>query len=162
MSISITRNYRVNNVLTDVTSWTLGIVRDDTGATVVAAGTAMTNSGTGIYTYSWDEPAQGLTYTVTHTVVYAGQTISWEESVSDTAEDTIPMPDLTGDDTLDTLNSLLVERLRVSRGGSKPSYNVEGHKVDWTEYLKYLDARILALRKEYAAANPVEEIGMMY
>jgi len=162
VAIPLRKTYRVNNVLTDVTSFTLGVVRDDTGASVVTAGTAMTHSGTGVYTYSITEPAQGLTYTVTYAVVYLGQTITWEETVSDTAEDTVPMPELTGDSTLDALNSLLVERLRVCRSGPKPSYSVEGHRVSWTEYLRYLDERIMALRKEYAAANPVEVIGQLF
>lgn len=39
-----------------------GVRRTDTGAVVVASGTAMTHAGGGVYTYTFDEPDDGLTY----------------------------------------------------------------------------------------------------
>lgn len=39
-----------------------GVRRTDTGAVVVASGTAMTHTGGGVYTYTFDEPDDGLTY----------------------------------------------------------------------------------------------------
>lgn len=162
MSITVTKTFKVDGTPTDVTSFTIGVLRADTGAVVVAAATAMDHDGTGIYSYSWEEPTSGISYTVTFTVVYGGDTTTWEETVEGSSSDTIPLPVLTGDNLVDTFNSLIVERLRVSRAGPKISYQVHGHRVDWNQYLKYLDERILQLRKEIAAATPVEEIGMIY
>jgi hypothetical protein len=77
----------------------------------------------------------------------------------DSAEEVIPMPALTGDDLVDTYNSLMVERLRVARAGPKVTYRLHGHEVLWTAYLGSLDKRIMALRREIAAAMPIEELG---
>lgn len=61
--------WKVEGVLTDVTSVVLadptnayGVKRTDTGAVVVAAGTAMSHDATGVYSYTFTEPAAGLTY----------------------------------------------------------------------------------------------------
>jgi len=160
MAITVRKTFSVDGTPTDVTSFTIGVLRADTGATVVAAGTDMTHSGTGVYTYSFDEPTIELTYTVTYAVTYNSITTTWEETVEGSVEKQIVMPELTGDDLVDTLNSLVIERLRVARAGPKPSYTLHGHRVEWTEYLKYLDDRIMALRREIAMASPVEEIGL--
>jgi len=48
-------------VLSDPTG-TFGVRRTDTLAVVVADGTAMTNAAVGEYTYSFTDPASGLTY----------------------------------------------------------------------------------------------------
>lgn len=81
MSITLTFRFKVAGVLTDLTSATLsdptgayGIKRNDTDAVVVADGAAMTHSATGIYTYSFDEPAADLTYGYYVEWVYAGET----------------------------------------------------------------------------------------
>ena len=160
MAITVRKTFSVDGTPTDVTSFTIGVLRADTGATVVAAGTAMTHSGTGVYTYSFDEPTTGLTYTVTYAATYNSITTTWEETVEGSAQEQIVMPELTGDDLVDTLNSLVIERLRVARAGPKPSYRLHSHEVDWSTYLKYLDDRIMALRREIAMASPVEEIGL--
>lgn len=158
MSIQLKKYFRVDSVLTDPTSFTLGVIRNDTNAEVVAAGTAMTHDSTGVYSYALTEPASGLTYSVTYVAVYNGKTYTFEETVNGAVEDAVAMPALTGDNLLDTLNSLIVERLRVARAGPKPSYTIAGQRVDWNQYLKYLDERIMALRKEIAMSSPVEEI----
>lgn len=69
-TVTLTFEFYVDGSLTDATSVVLrdptgayGVKRDDTDATVVAADTAMTHSGTGLYTYVMTEPAAGLTYT---------------------------------------------------------------------------------------------------
>ncbi len=72
----------------------------------------------------------------------------------------VPLPELTGDVTADTLAALEVQRLNIARGTPKPSYTVGSHRVSWAEYLKYLDTRIAELRKEIAQSAPWEEIGV--
>lgn len=60
-------------VLSDVTS-TYGIKRNDTDATVVADGTAMTQAGTGVYQHEFTDPAADLTYSVAVEYVEGGST----------------------------------------------------------------------------------------
>jgi len=78
---TITKKFWVDDVLTNMTSVklssfdeTYGVKRNDTDAVVVADGTDMTNSATGIYTYEFDDPANDLTYTYVVEYVYAGET----------------------------------------------------------------------------------------
>ena len=158
MSITVRKTFSVDGAPTDVTSATIGVLRADTGATVVAAGTAMTHSATGIYSYTFDEPTTGLTYTATFTFVFGGNTTTWEETINGSVDEQIPLPTLTGDYLVDTFNSLIVERLRVSRQGPWVSYSVHGHALKKSEYLIDLDKRIALLRKEIAQSIPVEEI----
>ena len=157
---TIRKTFEVVGVRTDVTSFTLGIVRADTGAVVVAAGTAMTNTATGVYEYTFT--TTGVDYTASFVAVYGGNAISWTETISTDVEETIPLPALTGDYLIDTINSLLCERLRLARNGPHPSYSVHGHNFAWTAYLTYLDKRIEALRKELAQTLPWEEIGVAF
>lgn len=81
MTRTIRRTWRVDGVLTDVTSAVLsdpagayGVKRDDTSAAVVADGTAMTHVSAGVYEYTFTEPAAGLAYTAYVEIVYDGQT----------------------------------------------------------------------------------------
>lgn len=85
----LTKYFRVNGTLTAATSvklssadGTYGVKRNDTSAVVVADDTAMSTSATGIYSYSFDDPATDLTYTVSYEVVYAGETYHSTEQVS--------------------------------------------------------------------------------
>jgi hypothetical protein len=80
----ISQSWRVEDVLTNVTSaklsdptGTYGIKRNDTGAVVVADGTAMTNTATGIYEYSFSDTA-GIAYTAYVEFVYDGATYHFE------------------------------------------------------------------------------------
>ena len=68
-------------VLTNATSVTLsnaagtaGITRNDTGAVVIADGTAFTNSATGTYTYVFTAPEVDVFYTATVETVASGST----------------------------------------------------------------------------------------
>ncbi len=160
MTIRINKYVRLGGVLTDLTTFTLGVTRNDTGAVVVASGTALTHDSTGVYSYEITEPAAGLEYTITFTSAYGGTTESWTEVISGDADESIPMPDLTGDNLVDTLNSLIVERLRVARDGGRVSYTVAGQTVRWNEYLAGLDRRIEALRREIAQTSPFEDVGV--
>jgi hypothetical protein len=81
MEITLTFQCKVGGVLTNVTSaklsdptGTYGVKRDDTDAVVVVDDTAMTNSSTGVYQYSFTAPASGLDYTYYVEWVYDGET----------------------------------------------------------------------------------------
>jgi hypothetical protein len=161
-TITIRKTFKIAGVPVDVTSFGIGIIRSDTSEVIVASNTAMTRTGTGVYEYTFTPPTSGLTYAITYTVVYAGQTISLPDTYVDTGIEAVPLPALTGDTLVDTLASLQTERLRVSRAGPKPSYSLHGHTVKWAEYLDYLDKRILALRVEIAQSAPWEEVGVGY
>jgi hypothetical protein len=72
---------KVNDVLTDATAVALsdptgafGVRRTDSGAVVVADATAMTHDGTGLYSYSFEDPAAGLVYEYWVEWVYGGET----------------------------------------------------------------------------------------
>lgn len=83
---TINFRFRVGGVLTDVTSAVLrdataayGVRRTDTNAVVVAAGTAMVHDGTGLYSYTFTDPAAGLSYQSWIEVVYGGATYRFEK-----------------------------------------------------------------------------------
>lgn len=156
--ISINKTFAVNGTATDPTSFTITVVRIDTGETLASA-VAMTKISTGVYEYELTEPAANLLYTASFSVNYGGNVTTWSETINGSTTETIALPALTGDYLVDTLNSLLAERLEISRSGPRPSYNLHSHAVSWNEYVLYLDRRIRELRKEIAQTNPVEEMG---
>ena len=102
--ITITRNWKVEGVLTSPTSMVLsdatgayGVKRDDTDAVIVADGTAMTESSTGVFTYTFTEPAVGLSYTAWVEVVYGDNTYRFEhdiEAVSSGSGDIVDIDDV--------------------------------------------------------------------
>jgi hypothetical protein len=59
-------------VLADETN-TYGIKRNDTGATIIPSGTTMVRISTGIYEYSFPDPANDLIYTYTTKITVCGQ-----------------------------------------------------------------------------------------
>ena len=80
----ISKLFKVDTVLTNVTSaklsdptGTYGVKRNDTSAVVVADGTAMTNSATGMYEYSFTD-VEGVAYTAYVEFVYAGATYHFQ------------------------------------------------------------------------------------
>lgn len=80
----IRKTWSVEGVLTNVTTaklsdptGTFGIRRNDTLAVVVADGTNMTHSATGIYEYSFED-VQDVAYTAYVEFVYAGSTFHFE------------------------------------------------------------------------------------
>lgn len=88
-SITIQEKFTVDGVLTDVTSvilkdptGTYGVKRGDTDATVVAASVPLVKTATGIYEYTFEEPASGLTYTYWIEYVYQGNTYSDDHTVT--------------------------------------------------------------------------------
>jgi hypothetical protein len=54
--------YTATSVLLSNAAGTAGVIREDTGAAVVADATPMTLIGTGVYEYTFSEPAEGLSY----------------------------------------------------------------------------------------------------
>lgn len=83
----ISKAWRVENVLTNVTTaklsdptGTYGVKRNDTDAVVVADGTNMTNSSTGIYEYSFSDVAN-VSYTAYVEIVYLGATYHLEVDI---------------------------------------------------------------------------------
>lgn len=88
----IQKTWRVEGVLTDVTTAklsdptaTYGIKRNDTDAVVVADGTNMTHSATGVYEYSFED-IQDIAYTAYVEFVYAGSTFHFEVDIPARAE----------------------------------------------------------------------------
>lgn len=83
MAITFTWSIKVNGTLTAAdSSPTLsdsaavyGIKRLDTSAVVVAAGTGLTNSSTGIYSYTIASPVDGVTYRGAFKAIVSGKTI---------------------------------------------------------------------------------------
>lgn len=78
---TLTDSFRISGALTDMTSVVLadatntyGVRREDTGETVVVAGTAMTRASLGTYAYTFTEPTSGLSYDYVLRFVYGGQT----------------------------------------------------------------------------------------
>jgi hypothetical protein len=165
MSITIRKTFEVASVPTDVTSFTLGVVRDDNDASVVTAGTAMTKIDTGVYEYTFTAPAAGLTYTATYVITATnGSVYTLADTIADTAEavTTIALPELTGDALLDTYNTLLTQRLQMLRDKPQVSYNLHGHRVSLQEYMEYLNKAIMDTKKELAQRDAVEEIGVVW
>lgn len=83
----ISKSWSVDSVLTNVTSaklsdptGTFGAKRNDTSAVVVADGTNMTNSATGVYEYSFDD-VTGVAYTAYVEIVYLGATYHFEVDI---------------------------------------------------------------------------------
>jgi hypothetical protein len=118
---TITFRHEVNGSLANATSVVLsdptgafGVKRNDTSAVVVVDATAMTNSGTGIYSYTFTEPAAGLAYTAYIEWVYGGETFRVERQLASVSTDLttlarvkeyleIATATTTWDDKLDTL-----------------------------------------------------------
>ncbi len=88
---TITRTFTIGGVLTDMTSvifndptGTFGVKRLDTGATIVAAGVALTHISTGVYSYTFTDPAYNLTYDFWVEFVYLGNTYRVERTIAGT------------------------------------------------------------------------------
>jgi hypothetical protein len=88
-SVVLEEKFTIDGVLTDVTSVklsdptvTFGVKRNDTGDTVVKDDTVMPKVSTGVYRYTFTEPAAGLTYTYWVEWVYAGETYHDEHTIA--------------------------------------------------------------------------------
>lgn len=88
---TVQKSWKVEGVLTNVTTallsdptGTYGVKRNDTDAVVVADGTAMTNSATGVYDYSFTD-IQDIAYTAYVEIVYSGNTYHFEVDLTSRA-----------------------------------------------------------------------------
>lgn len=119
---TLTKTFRVDGILTDMGDVYLssadeayGIRRNDTGAVVIADGTQMTAVSTGVYVYTFTDPAYGLSYTYVLEFTYGGEThhIAGEFDGPTAA----PVDELT-----------LAEQIAVNAAGPK-SVTVDGQTV---------------------------------
>jgi len=143
-TVTIRRTFKVNGVLTDVTSAKLsdatgayGVKRNDTDAVVVADGTDMTRTATGTYEYTFTEPASDLSYTAWVEFVYQGRTYRAEHDVSGTTA-----AEAAADDTIaEAISTNAKGPARVSVDGT----TVEQHPLrDQIEADKYVNAQTAA------------------
>jgi hypothetical protein len=88
----IQKTFRVEGILTDVTTakmsdptGTYGIRRNDTLAVIVADGTNMIHSATGVYEFSFED-IQDIAYTAYVEFVYLGSTFHFEVDIPARAE----------------------------------------------------------------------------
>jgi hypothetical protein len=158
-NLTIRKTWTVDGTPTDPTSIVLrdptnsyGIKRNDTGATIVPAGTAMTQVATGVFEYTAANVENGTTYTAWIEIVYAGDTFRFEV----TAVPGVDFASLTYPDGLKTILDQLVSLYAQVTLSPKPSYNVEGNIYRWREYQQMLGAQIEQLTKLISRANPFE------
>jgi hypothetical protein len=151
-TLTIRKIWNVNGAPANVASMTLEIVQDNNNATVVAAGTAMTNVATGVYEYTAAPVAGGTTYTATITVVYAGQTHTEAVvAVPDVVPEEVCWPD--GFQTI--LNQLMSLAAQITLSPN-PTYSVNGRHFQKGEYLEILGRQIEQFTKLNAQAHPFE------
>ena len=151
MNLTIRKIWNVNGTLTNVTSITVSVVRDDIQASILST-TDMTPIGTGVYSYTLTNVPSGTTFTATITVVYGGQTY---------VETQVLVPEVTPEEIcwphglkriLDHMTSLLA----LVTLKPKSSYNVEGHSWSWNEYQTMLGTQLAAITKQYVEQQPYE------
>lgn len=126
---TIRRNWDVDGVRTDVTSAKLsdatgayGVKRDDTNSVVVADNVAMTKVATGVYEYTFTEPAGYYgPYTAWVELVYGGQTYRFEHDLPEV----LPA----SDDTLTAYYSSLCVAIADFLHWGR---NSEGEGSDWS------------------------------
>jgi len=143
----ITKKWYVDDVLTEPTSIVLsdptgayGVKRNDTGAVVVADGTAMEKLDTGYYTYSFADPDYGLTYTYWIEIVYSGETYYYEGTVTGGTSDAAGAPARTGIMDLATM----VDLFNIKVGDPKANEFNISHKL---HYLNQGQNRVIRLLK---------------
>ena len=80
-TLTISQNWEVNGTPTNATSVTYGLVRNDSGATVVSPGTPLPQTGTGVYSQILNGIDGTTTYTATCIVTAGGQTFTFTTNV---------------------------------------------------------------------------------
>jgi hypothetical protein len=98
---TLSHTFKIGGVLTDMDSVVIedatgliGLVRTDTGAEVVAPGTALTKASKGTYTYTFVDPTYNLDYTYTLKVTYGGKVFYSAETIDgDTIGIDVDTPD---------------------------------------------------------------------
>jgi hypothetical protein len=158
-TVTIRKTWNVNGAPADPDSVLLrdptgayGIRRDDTGAVIVPAGTAMSHVATGVFEYAAAGVDAGTTYTAWIEIAYGGETYRFEI----TAVADIDVANITYPDGLTTILNQLTSLYAQVTLRPKPSYNVEGSIYRWREYQQMLGSQIEQLTKLIARANPFE------
>ncbi len=158
-TLTIRKTWTVNGTPTDPTSIILrdptgayGIKRDDTGAVIVAAGTAMSQTATGVFEYTVSGVDASTTYTASIEIVYAGETYHFEI----TAIAGVDVANVTFPDGLKTILDQLTSLYVQITLQPKPTYAVEGNHYRWTEYHEMLGRQIEQLTKLTSRACPFE------
>jgi hypothetical protein len=153
-SLTIRKTWNVNGVPAAPESICLGIVQDNTGAQIVANGTAMTALATGVYQYTLDSVDGGTTYTATIVVAYGGETYTFGVvAVPQVTPAEITWPD--GFQTI--LNQLLSLAAQITLSPN-PTYSVKGHSYEKGEYLEILGRQIEQFARLNAQAHPFEMV----
>jgi hypothetical protein len=157
-TLTIRKTWQVNGVLTNPDSivlrdptGTYGIQRNDTGAVIVAAGTAMTPLATGVYEYTLAVDG-GTTYTAWVEVVYGGETYRFEI----TAVPDVQVAAANYPESLVAARNQCAALLAQITLNQKPSYRAYGRTYSWSEYQAMLAKQIDDLNRLIAEANPFE------
>ncbi len=61
-------------------------------------------------------------------------------------------------ENLTTARDNFATKLAEVSASPKPTYNIDGQSVSWTEYYKFLSEQIQSLNKQINEAEPFEEI----
>jgi hypothetical protein len=152
MQLTIRKTWNVNGTPTAPASITLGIVQDNTGAQVVAAGTAMNQVAAGVYEYTLATVDGGTTYTATITVVYGGETYTFGV----TAVPEVAPADVKWPDGFQVILDQLMGLAALITLNPNPTYSVRGHSYRKGEYLEILGRQIEQFTKLNAQAHPFE------
>jgi len=151
-SLTIQKTWNVNNVPTNPTSITLGIVEDDNQAVIVAPGTAMNQVAAGIFECTLPSVNGGTTYTATITITWNGQTfVETVVGVPEVMPASIEWPH--GFHAI--LNQLMALAAQITLSPN-PTYSVHGHMYRKGEYLEILGRQIEQFTKLNAQAHPFE------
>jgi len=154
---TIRKVFKVNSVPTAVTSFAFAVTRADTGAAI--SGTT-TNPATGVYEFTFTQPAPSLVYDVVYTIVYNGDTITLPDTVVDVGNYTpAPLEWPFGFRTILSQMLALVAQITLS---PNPTYSVHGHSYQKGEYLEILGRQIEQFTKLNAQAHPFEIVSGGY
>jgi hypothetical protein len=156
MAITIQRTWSVAGLPTDVTTalisdptGTFGIKRDDTGAVVVADGTAMTKVSTGNYEYTFNEPDSTITYTAYVEFVYQGSTYHFEHDIP---------ASVGGDTALGTTFAKLADAVNdfLGWGSGETERTARAINAGYREFLHpiYTDSRGRKVSHEWSFLRP--------
>jgi len=81
---TITKTFSVGGFPTDADTVTFSqpVVRVDTGAEIVPVDTALNHVSTGVYSYTFTDPAYNLVYSTEIEIVYGGNAYLYEETIN--------------------------------------------------------------------------------
>ena len=153
-ALRIVKKWLVNNVPTNPTSITLGIVRNDTGAVVVPAGTPMPLApwaSVGVFRYEADVDGS-TTYTATITVLSNGQPY---------VSELVALPEFTPRSLcwphgIHIVLNQMISLMAMITLSPNPDYSIHGESVSQASYLETLGRQIEQLTKLRAQAMPFE------